>query len=131
MAKLKEIVFDAEHPARLARFWAQVLEGYAVRAYDDEEVARLAALGLTTETDPSVMVDGPGPSLCFQLAGPAARGKIHLDIVGGTRAHEVARLEALGARVRDAHERWTVMLDPEGHPFCVHDPGHQASSPVA
>ena len=51
-AMLREIVFDCAHPARLARFWAAVLKGYAVRPYDAAEVARLAALGCTPETDP-------------------------------------------------------------------------------
>jgi hypothetical protein len=34
----------------------------------------------------------------------------------------VARLEALGARVRDVHADFTVMLDPEGNEFCVQEP---------
>ena len=64
--RLRDIVIDAIHPASLARFWAEALEGYAVRAYDEVEVNRLAELGLTPETDPSVAVDGPGPSYFFQ-----------------------------------------------------------------
>jgi hypothetical protein len=28
-------------------------------------------------------------------------------------------LPALSARVRDEHDTHTVMLDPEGNPFCV------------
>ena len=51
----------------LARFWAAVLDGYAVAPYDDAEVARLAALGLTPETDPSVVIVGPGPRWWFVL----------------------------------------------------------------
>ncbi len=123
MARLKEIVFDSEHPARLARFWAAVLDGYAVRAYDAAEIARLAARGRTPETDPMVAVDGPGPTLFFQLAARGTgAGPLHLDVAGGPRAAEVARLEALGAAVRDVHPRYTVMLDPEGNRFCVQDP---------
>lgn len=92
-----------------------------MRPYDDAEIARLAALGFSRETDPSVMVDGPGPALCFQAnaAPKTARNRIHLDITGGPRAAEVARLAALGARVRDEHDGFTVMLDPEGNEFCV------------
>ena len=124
MAVLKEIVIDARYPAALARFWAAALDGYAVRAYDDAEIARLAALGFTPETDPSVMVDGTGPTLCFQQKPEpkTARNRVHLDIVGANRANEVERLTALGARVRDEHEGFTVMLDPEGNEFCVIDP---------
>jgi len=124
MPRLRDIVVDCANAAALARFWAAALEGYAVRAYDDAEIARLAALGLTPDTDPTVMVDGPGPSLCFQQTdrGRPAPGRWHLDLMGGPRAEEVSRLLTLGARVRDDHEEWTVMLDPEGNPFCVLEP---------
>ena len=47
---------------------------------------------------------------------------MHLDISGGLRADEVARLMMLGAQVRDEHDGHTVMLDPEGNVFCVFDP---------
>lgn len=124
MARLKEIVVDCDHPAGLARFWAAVLTDYEIRAYDDAEISRLAALGLTPETDPSVMVDGPGPSLCFHKKTPDRTGRapLHLDIVGGPRETEVARILALGGRVRDVHDGYTVMLDPEGNAFCVQNP---------
>ena len=129
MARLKAIVVDALDPPRLARFWAAALDGYAVRAYDADEIARLAALGLKPETDPAVAVDGPGPTLFFQRTErPAPAGRLHLDIAGGPRLAEVARLEALGAAVRDVHARHTVMLDPEGNRFCVQDPGGASAS---
>lgn len=124
MVELSEIVIDSLHPAGLARFWAAALAGYAVRPYDDAEVARLEALGLTPETDPAVAVDGPGPTLFFQRTRETktARNRVHLDLVGADRNAEVARLEALGASVRDDHPHHTVMLDPEGNEFCVRDP---------
>jgi hypothetical protein len=121
--RIREIVFDAEHPAALARFWAAAIAGYSVRPYDAAEVARLAALGYTPETDPAVMVDGPGPALCFQkMRRAGGRNPIHLDLAGGERRAEVARLQALGATVRDEHDTFTVMLDPEGNQFCVQEP---------
>lgn len=125
MSHLHSITVDAAHPAALARFWAAALEGYAVRAYDAAEVARLAERGLTPETDPTVMVDGPGPSLCFQqMPGRTeGRNRWHVDLVAASREAEVERLCALGARVRDVREGWTTLLDPEGNPFCVLDPG--------
>jgi hypothetical protein len=123
MARIREIVIDATRPATLARFWAAALDGYAVRAYDAAEIARLASIGRTVETDPSVAVDGPGPTLFFQEnAQPKrARNRVHLDLRGGPRGEEVRRLCALGARVRDEHASFTVMLDPEGNEFCVQD----------
>lgn len=135
MGAFDQVVFDCARAPELARFWANVLDGYRVRAYDDAEIARLAKLGLTPETDPVVLVDGPGPSLCFQqlaTAGAmraevgakgagvgATRGRVHLDVAVGDRAREVARLRALGAAVvREAND-YTVMQDPEGNRFCV------------
>src|SRR5690242_10693470 len=54
VAKLKDIVVDCERPAHVARFWAAALDDYAIRPYDAAEIERLAALGFTPETDPSV-----------------------------------------------------------------------------
>jgi hypothetical protein len=124
MARLKEIVVDALQPPELARFWAAALDGYAVRPYDADEIARLARMGLTPETDPSVAVDGDGPTLFFQQtrATKSQRNRVHVDVECDSRAAEVACLERLGARVRDVHASHTVMLDPEGNEFCVRGP---------
>jgi hypothetical protein len=123
VTRLRAIVFDSVHPAALARFWAEVLDGYAVRAYDSAEIARLAKAGRTPETDPSVAVDGPGPMLWFQETGSAKteRNRVHLDVAGAARSAEVARLCALGATIRTERADHTVMLDPEGNEFCVVD----------
>jgi hypothetical protein len=121
MGTIREIVFDCETPPALARFWAEILDGYAVRAYDQAEIDRLAKLGLTPETDPTVLVDGPGPILCFQQV-PNRRyenNRVHLDIAVADRQREVRRVLALGGElVREAPD-YTVMRDPEGNQFCL------------
>jgi hypothetical protein len=124
MATLQEIVVDALNPAALARFWAAALDDYALRPYDAAEIARLAHLGLTPETDPSVALDGRGPTLFFQKSarGKTGRNRMHWDLRCASRADEVARLVRLGASVRDVHATFTVMLDPEGNEFCVQEP---------
>jgi len=121
MVALREIVFDCERAPALARFWASVLDGYRVRTYVDAEIARLAALGRTPLTDPTVLVDGPGPSLCFQETAErgAERARIHLDVEASDCALEIARLCALGASVLREASHYTVMQDPEGNRFCV------------
>jgi len=58
MARFTQLVVDSRRPASLARFWAAALDGFTIRAYDDEEIARLAAMERTTETDPCVILDG-------------------------------------------------------------------------
>ncbi len=67
VAKLRDIVIDCAHPASLARFWAEALDGYSVARYDETEIERLRALGIfDLEDDPTVLVEGPGPRLFFQ-----------------------------------------------------------------
>ncbi|MGW2993859.1 VOC family protein [Streptomyces sp. NPDC001193] len=69
-----------------------------------------------------------GPTLLFVRVpeGKAAKNRIHLDLKpnGRTRADEVARVQALGARLvadrtRPDGRGWVVLADPEGNEFCV------------
>jgi len=133
MSELADIVFDCAHPASQARFWAAALDGYAVAPYDDEELARLRANGITDpEDDPGVLVLPPSPDkprLFFQKVPEAkiAKNHVHLDLRPADRTAEVARLVALGASVRaeiehETGQRWTTMADPEGNEFCVLEP---------
>ncbi|WP_152362935.1 VOC family protein [Microlunatus speluncae] len=124
MGTLREVVIDCRHAPSLARFWAAALDDYDVLPYDDAEIARLAGLGLTPETDPTVAVGGPMPTLFFQQVpeGKIAKNRLHLDIEAPDRSAEVERLVALGATIEVIREGWTSLLDPEGNEFCVADP---------
>lgn len=120
-----QITFDARSPYALAHFWAAALPGYHVRAYDDEEIARLASLGLTPETDTSVAIDADRqPTIWFQKSDSATTGRnrIHLDLANAERTSEAERLKRLGARIREERDDHIVMLDPEGNQFCLFDP---------
>jgi len=44
MARLTQIVVDSRDPSSLARFWAAALDDFAIGAYDDDEIARLASI---------------------------------------------------------------------------------------
>ena len=123
MATLQQIVFDALRPPELARFWAAALDRFELRPYDDAELGKLAARGLTPETDPTVAVDGPALTLFFQqVADPkTARNRVHLDVEARDRSSEVKRLLALGATLGREAEGFTVLRDPEGNEFCVVD----------
>ena len=123
MGRLREIVIDADHPAALARSWAAAIDGYAVRPYDEAELARLAARGLSPDTDPTVLIDGPGPIICCQLRrGPRPeRNRIHLDLHTADRPAEIGRLRALGASLWFETDHYAVLRDPEGNQFCVAD----------
>lgn len=124
MAKFHDVVIDCRHPASLARFWAGVLDGYAVAPYDEEELARLRANGIDDpEDDPSVLVvSSPNlPRLIFQWVPEAKAGKnrVHLDVLADDLDSEVERLAKLGATELARHSGWVVMTDPEGNEFCV------------
>ncbi|WP_405904892.1 VOC family protein [Streptomyces sp. NBC_00828] len=124
MARLRDIVVDSAHPATAARFWAAVLDGYAVAPYDDAELARLRTLGIAgPEDDPTVLLepqDG-GPRLFFQLVPEPKRVKnrVHMDLVADDLDAETARLAELGAVLLARHEKHTVFADPEGNEFCL------------
>jgi hypothetical protein len=131
MARIKDVVFDSPHPASIARFWAQVLDGYQVAPYDDAELDRLHALGIDDiNDDPSVLVEpvpagepgrGSAPRLFFQLVPEAkiVKNRMHFDITASDSHAEIQRLTALGARVLAVHESLTTMADPDGNEFCV------------
>jgi hypothetical protein len=117
MARVGDIVFDCEHPASLARFWAAALDDYAVAPYGPDE---------DPETDPHVLVEGPGPRLWCQLVpeGKTAKNRCHLDLVADDLEAEVRRLESLGA-TRLAHQpeadsHLVALADPAGNEFCVY-----------
>lgn len=121
MSAIAEIVFEAQMPSRQAAFWAAILDGYQIRAYDEAEIDRLAKLGFTPETDPTVMVDGPGPSLCFQRVAVRnySNNRVHLDIAVDDVAVTIERVIVLGANVERQETGYTVMKDPEGNQFCI------------
>lgn len=127
MARLADIVVDCTHPASLARFWAAMLDDYAVAPYDEAEMARLASLGIPNiEDDPTVLLqsDDGGHRIWFQRVPEAktTKNRMHLDVRAPDRQAEIRRLTTLGATVVDERsDHLTVMRDPEGNEFCVID----------
>ncbi len=47
--------------------------------------------------------------------------RAHLDIATTDRAAETDRHRELGARVEATRQRWTVLRDPAGAPYCITD----------
>jgi Glyoxalase-like domain len=121
MSHLVEIVLDCRHAAKLAPFW-EVALGWQIRPYDEAEIARLAALGLTPQTDPTVAIDSPDGSLVFFLQEvpepKTVKNRMHVDIRLRDEAH-LEELLRLGATVVSEYDRRWVLADPEGNEFCV------------
>jgi hypothetical protein len=125
MAELHDIVFDCQHPASVARFWAAALDGYAVAPYDEAELARLRENGIfDVNDDPSVLVeraDGGGARLFFQLVPEpkTVKNRVHVDLLADDLATESRRLVDLGARELSDHDGFRVFADIEGNEFCL------------
>lgn len=62
---------------------------------------------------------GAGIRLELQRTGAGTPARVHLDIETDDVTAEIARLEAVGARVVDHHEDWAVLVDPGDLLFCV------------
>jgi predicted enzyme related to lactoylglutathione lyase len=112
---LTEIVVDCGDPARLARFWADVL-GWPLTE-DDRGLCWLSSTGDHTSPEPLlVFVPVPEPK--------ATKNRLHLDVnpSGCDQAEELERLLALGATRVDVGQGdvpWVVLADPEGNEFCL------------
>jgi Glyoxalase-like domain len=106
---IKSVTFDCANTVALARFWAAAL-GTDVDEDSTSEKAFVEAAGWG------------GPNLWFQAVPEpkTAKNRIHFDLrAPGLITDEVARLEALGARVLHPGDDLVVMADPEGNEFCV------------
>ena len=121
MSGIEGIVLNCRHAAELARFWQAAL-GWRIRPYDEAEVARLAARGLTPETDPMVAIDSPDGSLVFFLQEvpepKAVQNRMHVDVRLRDPAH-LDELLRLGATVISEHGNRRILADPEGNEFCA------------
>ncbi|MFD3945440.1 VOC family protein [Streptomyces sp. NPDC058579] len=108
-AQVAEIVFDCGDPARLVRFWAELLGGTPVDRSPDWSY-----------------VDPPGfVRIAFQQVpeGKVAKNRLHLDLHApdvSAAADEAITLGAArsGGLVTDDEGDFQVMLDPEGNEFC-------------
>lgn len=113
IARLAMITLDSADPQAAAEFWSQVL-GWKV-AHAQEEYAMLTgpehALGFGR-------VDG------YQAPGwPNEHGskQFHFDVAVADLDEAERQIMALGARRAEPQPggTWRVMLDPDGHPFCL------------
>ncbi|MCP2327506.1 hypothetical protein HDA40_006013 [Hamadaea flava] len=103
------VVVDAADPARLGRWWAEVL-GYPIL---DERNGEL-----------TIGPDIDMPCLHFTPAhkGKSGKNRLHLDLVPDDQDAQVERLIDMGARQVDIGQgqvSWVVLADPEGNEFCV------------
>ncbi len=104
------VVVDASDPARLARWWAEVLDFKILFETPDEVV-----ISRDEQTYPGIIFV-PVPE------AKTVKNRLHIDLNPEDQAAEVERLVDMGARHVDIGQgdvRWVVLADPEGNEFCV------------
>jgi predicted enzyme related to lactoylglutathione lyase len=130
--RLVHLVWDANDPAELARFWASAL-GWVIGDEDEDEVD-VWPEGYSYPDPaavPLVFVPVPEPK--------TGKNRVHLDLASSSladQAEQVARLRELGASPVDVGQGdvpWVVLADPEGNEFCVLEPRdmYVGTGPVA
>src|SRR4051794_18794508 len=117
-ARLVAVTYDAGDPARLASFWAGLLGREVLR---EESGAVLP--GEETQVALRFVAAPDG------MTGP---DRLHLHLTSSSVSAQektVAHALALGAHHLDVgqlpEEGHVVLADPEGHAFCVIEPGNQ------
>jgi hypothetical protein len=114
IARLGSITLDCDDPSTLAAFWAELIGGEIGFTSDDfvavkTDRAWLAAVRVPNYQAPS----WPSGGLPKQ---------VHLDLAADDLDKAEAEAVRLGAQSVDeqpAPDRWRVLLDPAGHPFCL------------
>ncbi|GAA2794506.1 VOC family protein [Kitasatospora paracochleata] len=114
--KLTAITLDCADPEALAAFYRQAT-GYELHPRSDGDFA-----GLTREDGLFIgfqRVDEYRPP---QWPGQTAAQQLHLDFaVDDLDEAEAGLLELGAAKPKDqpGGDRWRVLVDPAGHPFCL------------
>ncbi len=113
-ARLGSIALDCDSPAALAAFWATMLGGEVAFSSDAFVAVRTDRVWLA-----AVHIDGYQPP---SWPGVHLPKQMHLDLgvddLDQAEA-EAIRLGATRAQEQPAPDRWRVLLDPAGHPFCL------------
>ncbi|MFI0978163.1 VOC family protein [Streptomyces sp. NPDC021093] len=109
------VTFDCQDPAELARFYGEIL-GLPV-AFSTDDFVLLGQEG-TAGLGFNRLADYRRPT----WPDPAQEKQAHIDLGVDDLDTAQTRLLALGATLPDSQpdpDRWRVLLDPAGHPFCI------------
>lgn len=114
-SRVTAVVIETREPEELAAFWAEVVGATSVSRWSDARGTRFVEV----EAEPVLLFQ--------ESSDPVDRGALHIDVAppaGTSQIDEVARLNAIGARVvaDDADLPWVVLADLDGNRFCVLQP---------
>jgi hypothetical protein len=114
VARIGSVSLDCADPQALAAFWAGLVGGDVVFSSDDFVAVQTDRVWLS-----AVRVAGYRPPT---WPGDEMAKQIHLDLAVAdldAAQAEAVRLGAAVAPVQPSPERWRVLIDPAGHPFCL------------
>ena len=131
MIKLYSFTMDCREPARLAGFYAALLD-WDMASFDEDYACAY----------PKGSQQGTYPSLLFQRntayeppvwpqEAKAQQQMAHLDFAVEDIDQAAEHAVHCGAKQASQQfsEHWRVMIDPEGHPFCLCDMKQVIESP--
>ncbi len=112
--RLASIALDCADPGPLSRFWADLLGGQVAFSNDDFAAVKADRMWLAAtrveQYVPPTWPEGPVPK------------QLHLDLAVDDLDEAEERAVSLGAvraQTQPAPDRYVVLLDPAGHPFCL------------
>ncbi|MGO8872488.1 MAG: VOC family protein [Acidimicrobiales bacterium] len=112
--RLGSIALDCADPAALANFWADLLEGEVAFSSDEFVAVKTDRVWIA-----AVRVDGYREPTWPEGDLPK---QMHLDLAVddlGRAETEALDLGATRADIQPAPDRYLVLMDPAGHPFCL------------
>lgn len=116
VAPLASISIDCPDPDVLARFYCELLGLEEAFASPDRAVVCLAGAG------PMITLMRAQDYVAPNWPDGPQRSQLHFDLAAENLDVDVAAAIAIGARQAEfqpSPDRWRVMLDPVGHPFCL------------
>jgi len=118
---VEHITFDADDAARLARFWAAVLQ----REVDPDASREFATIGRAAQVAADAGALQPVWMFIRVPEPRVGKNRIHVDLASPDRRADVERALAAGAtHVADLAEfgtAWTTLRDVEGNVFDIGD----------
>ena len=112
--RLGSIALDCADPGRLASFWADLLDGEVAFTSDAFAAVKTDRIWLA-----ATRVDDYTPPTWPEARTPK---QMHLDLAVDDLVEAEQQAIALGAVhavEQPAPERYIVLIDPAGHPFCL------------
>ena len=112
--RLGSIALDCADPGQLGTFWAALLDGEVTFSSDDFAAVKTDRLWLA-----ATRVEDYSPPTWPQGSVPK---QVHLDLAVddlGRAEEQAISLGAIRAASQPAPDRYLVLLDPAGHPFCL------------